>query len=303
MRKLNRIDDLLFRDLLRARLDHHNAVLRADDHDVQRALRALGIRRIHDELIIHNPDPHRAHRPMERNIAQRQRAARAVDAQHIRIIFLVRRVHKRNHLRLIPERLRKQRTNRPVNLTARQNLLLARPSFTLDKSAGNASTRIGELAILHRQREKIDALFRVRRSHSRRQNYIVATRSQRCAGGLLGHAPGLKFNLLAAGKLNCHVLFHVASLLSSSSRLSLCIASSVERARKSAALAVQLLAPPENCADRYRVGSCTHPNHSHEPHREDHAIRLSSSATPAARSYLTLHERCSRHESGPCVLP
>jgi hypothetical protein len=29
---------------------------------------------------------------------------------------------------------------------------------------------------------------------------------------LFRHASGLEFNLPAAGKLNCHVLFHVASL-------------------------------------------------------------------------------------------
>ena len=167
MRKFNRIDNALFRNLLRARLNHHDAVLRADDHDVQQALRTFRIRGIHNKLIVHNANPHRAYWPVKRNIAQRQRTTRAVDPQHIRIIFLIRGVNKRHNLRLIPEGLGKQRPDRTIDLPARQNLLLARPSLTLNKSAGNPSTCVRKLAILHSQREKVDSLFRVWRSHSR----------------------------------------------------------------------------------------------------------------------------------------
>ena len=105
---------------------------------------------------------------------KRQRAACAVDAEHVGIIFLVRRVDERNHLRLVAEGLGKQRADRTVDLTAGQNLLLAGTAFALDEAAGNASTGIGELAILHRQREEVDAFLRVGRSHRRRQNYVVA---------------------------------------------------------------------------------------------------------------------------------
>ena len=159
-------------------------------------------------------NPHRAHRPVEWNVAQSQRAARPVHPQHVRIVLLVRRVDERNHLRLVAEGLRKQRANRPVDLPARQDLLLARPSLALDEAAGNASARVGVLAVLHRQREEVDPLLRVGRGHSRRQNCVVSARGERGAGGLLGHPSGLKCNPLAAGKLYCHFLLHRLPLLS-----------------------------------------------------------------------------------------
>ena len=59
----------------------------------------------------------------------------------------------------------------------RQNFLLARPSFALDEAAGNASTGVRELAILDRQREEVDAFFRVGRSHRGGQHGVVAAGS------------------------------------------------------------------------------------------------------------------------------
>ncbi len=214
MRKLDRIHNALFRNLLRAGLDHHDAVLGADDHDVQRALLTLGIGRIHDELVVDDADAHCAHRAVKRNVAQRKRTARAIDPKHIRIIFLIRGVDECNHLRLVAEGFRKQRTNRTIDLTAGQDLLLARTSFALDESAWNASTGIRKLTIFHRQREEVDAFFRIGRGDSSRQHHVISARRQRGAGGLLGHAPRLKFDLLAAGKLYNHVLLHSLSLFS-----------------------------------------------------------------------------------------
>ena len=61
-----------FRLLLRARLDHHDAVLVADNHDVHRGLCALGISGIDDELPIHAAYANGANRGAERNITESQ---------------------------------------------------------------------------------------------------------------------------------------------------------------------------------------------------------------------------------------
>ena len=175
---------------------------------------------------------------------KRQRAARAVHPQHVRIVLLVRRVDERNHLRLVAEGLRKQRTNRPVDLPAGQDLFLARPSLALDEAAGNASARIGVLAVLHRQREEVDALLRVGRGHGRGQNYVVSAGGERGAGGLLGHPSGLKFNPLAAGKLYCHFLLHSAPLLSFFCQLRKLGAAPLNNARRVAARQWPSLRPP-----------------------------------------------------------
>src|SRR5579871_743963 len=213
MRKLDSIDDAVFGNFLRAGLDHHNAILGPHNHDVQRTFLTLALGRVHHELIIHESNPHSSYWPMEGNVAQGKRTARTIDSEHIRIILFISGIDKRNHLRLIPKLLWKQRTDRTVDLAARQNLLLAGTTFALDKSTRNAATRVGELAVLNRQGEEVNPFLRIRRSHSRCQNYVVAACRKRRARGLLRHPTCLKFNLLATGKLNCNVLLHVASLL------------------------------------------------------------------------------------------
>jgi hypothetical protein len=45
--------------------------------------------RIDDPLAVHTTDPHRTNRPAERNVGHAQRRGCAVDAQNVRIVFLV----------------------------------------------------------------------------------------------------------------------------------------------------------------------------------------------------------------------
>ena len=60
--ELDRVDDRLFFDFLRARLDHHDAVGGSDDHDVDQASTHFVIRGIHDELSVDQANAHRADR-------------------------------------------------------------------------------------------------------------------------------------------------------------------------------------------------------------------------------------------------
>ena len=153
-------------------------------------------------------NPHSAHRAVEGDIRQPQRRARGVDANNVGIVLFVRRKHQRNHLGLIAEALGKQRANRPIDLAASQHFALARPAFALDKSAGNASAGISVLAVVHGQGEKIDAFAGIGGSYRGCQYYGIALAHQRGTGGLLGHPSGFKMQLLAAGKLDGHVVFH-----------------------------------------------------------------------------------------------
>src|SRR5260370_5194964 len=125
MSELDSIHNAVLGDFLRAGLDHHDAVLRAHNHDVQLALRTLGVRGVHDELAVYQANPHSSNRSMERDVAQRKRTAGAIDTKHVRIVLLVGRVDKGDNLRLIAKRLWEEGADRTVDLTARQNLLLA----------------------------------------------------------------------------------------------------------------------------------------------------------------------------------
>jgi hypothetical protein len=92
--------------------------------------------------------------------------------------------------------------------------LRARASFALDEPARNASAGIGKLAVLHGEREEVDALFRVGRSHGRAKDGVIAAGRKSGAGCLLGDPSRLKLDLLAAGKLYADFLFHWCVLFS-----------------------------------------------------------------------------------------
>src|SRR5437867_6963757 len=70
--ELNRIHYGFFFNFLRTRLDHYNAFSCADDHDIQQAVTHLAVGRIDDETAVYQADAHRANRPLERNIGNRQ---------------------------------------------------------------------------------------------------------------------------------------------------------------------------------------------------------------------------------------
>ncbi len=76
VRELDGGQDDLFGLFLGARLDHHDAVFVADDHDVDSGCRALGIGGIDDELAIHAAHAHRANRGAEGNVGESQCARR-----------------------------------------------------------------------------------------------------------------------------------------------------------------------------------------------------------------------------------
>ncbi len=118
MSELDGIHYALFFDLARAGLNHRDAFIGAHNHNVQRAHQPLGIGGIHDELTLHDADTDCTYRAMKRNIAQRQRTARAINAQDIRIVFTISGVHERNNLGLVTKRLRKEGPDRPIDLTA-----------------------------------------------------------------------------------------------------------------------------------------------------------------------------------------
>src|SRR5665213_1982250 len=93
-------------------------------------------------------------------------------------------------------------------------------SFSLSAEYTNASTGVGELAILNRQREEVDAFLGVGRSGCGCQHGVVAAGGESGAGRLLGHAAGLELDVLSAGKLYGNVLLHMNS---SSSLCLLCL--------------------------------------------------------------------------------
>ena len=161
MAEFDRVNNELFAHFFRSALHHHDAVLGADDHDVQRALMTLRIGGIDNELIVHTAHAHRANRSAERDIRERERRAGAIDADDIRIVFLIRREDERDDLRLVAEAFRKERADGTVDLPRGQDLFLAGTSFALDEAAGDAAAGVGVLAVIHGEGKEIDAFARL----------------------------------------------------------------------------------------------------------------------------------------------
>ena len=174
MPELDAGDDRLFRHFLRARLDHHDAVHGADDHQVELAFALFVVGRIDDELAVHLSDAHRANRAVKRNVRHAQRHRRTVNAGNIGIVGGIRRQHHGDDLGLAAEAFGEQRPNRAIDLPAGQNLALAGTPFALDESARNASGGVGVLAVIHREGEEVDALAGIGVGASGGENHVIA---------------------------------------------------------------------------------------------------------------------------------
>ena len=163
---------------------------------------ALGIGGVDDELAIHAAHADCANRGAEGNVGESQRARCRIDADHIGIVFLVGGEDQRNHLGLVAEAVGEERADGAVDLAAGQDFFFAGAAFALDEAAGDAATGIGVFAVIDREGEKVDAFPGIGRGNGSGQNDGFARGHQCGARGLLGHAPGLKDQPLAAGKLD-----------------------------------------------------------------------------------------------------
>ena len=117
--ELDGAEDDVFGLLLGAGLDHHDAVLMADDHDVERGVGALGVGGIDDELAIDAAHAHGAHGGAEGNVRERERSGRGVDADDVGIVFLVGGEDQRDDLGLVAEAVGEERADGAVDLARR----------------------------------------------------------------------------------------------------------------------------------------------------------------------------------------
>src|SRR5579863_3977426 len=155
--ELDRVNNNLFADFFRARLDHHNAIGSADDHDVQRALAHFIVGRINNELAVDLADAHGSDWTEKRNFGKGERAGSAVDSEHVGIVAGVSGENEGDDLSLALESLGKHRTHGAIDLAAGEHFAVAHAAFALDEASGKASTGIGVFAVVDGEREKIYA--------------------------------------------------------------------------------------------------------------------------------------------------
>ena len=192
MRRFESFHHLLLRHLLGTGLDHDEAVLAAGNDEIQLALLTLLERRVDDILIVHQADAHAGDRLLERNLRDGERSRCAGDCQDVGVVFGIRGQHQRDDLRFVPPAGRKQRADRSIDDSARQDFLLGGFAFTFEESTGDAAGRVGVFAIVDRERQKIDAFPWVRCTTRRHQDDRVAVSNDHRAGGLLGQLAGFE---------------------------------------------------------------------------------------------------------------
>ena len=152
------------------RFDHQHRSLRSGDDEIQLRRRGLLEGGIENELSADVADARRAHRTVERETGHRERSRRADECGDVRVDVGVERQDGGDHLHLVAEAGREQRTQRAIDEPRGQRLLLGRPSFALEEAAGDLPRGIRLLDVVHGQRKEIPARLRRTRSDDRRQH-------------------------------------------------------------------------------------------------------------------------------------
>ncbi len=189
----------VLRDLLRARLDHHDRVLGAGHQQVQLALRLeVGGGGVDHEGPVPVAHPHRADRPVERDVGDDERRGGADDGEGVRVVLEVGGEQQADDLGLARVALGKERPQRPVDHPGGEDLLLVRPSLALEEAAGDLAARVVALAVVDREGQEVESHPRLALRARRRQDHGVAEAHQDCSVGLLGHLPRLDRQGVAA---------------------------------------------------------------------------------------------------------
>ena len=195
--QLERLEELLLGHLVGAGLHHRQAFLRADDDEVERALlRALGKRRVDDELAVDQADANAADRAEERHRRDHQGRGDAVDREDVVRGDHVRREDGGDALHLVAVALRPERPDRAVDHARGQDRPLGGASLALEEAAGDLPGRVRPLLDIDREREEICALTGVGAALRGRKDHGLAGADDDCAVCLLGELARLEGDVL-----------------------------------------------------------------------------------------------------------
>ena len=181
MRQAQRLDDRLFGHFLGPGFHHDDGVPGTGHDEVELALLHLVDRWADNQLVVEHPDADGPDRPLEGDRGDRERQRGAVDGHGGRIGVLVDGEHGRDHLHVIAEVLREERTDGSVDQAAVENGLLAGTSLAADEAARDLARRIELLLVVAGERKEVDPLPRRRRHHGGDEQHGVAHTHGDCA--------------------------------------------------------------------------------------------------------------------------
>src|SRR5581483_521629 len=197
VRELERLEERVLRHLVGARLDHRQAVLRADDDQVERRLLRVLQRRVDDEpALLAAADAHGADRAEERERGDHERRGGAVDAQDVVPGDHVGAQHRADHLHLVAEALRPERPDRAVDHARGEDRPLGGASLALEEAARDLAGGVHALLDVDRQGEEVRTFARLRAALGGGEHHRVAAADDDGAVRLLRELAGLEADLL-----------------------------------------------------------------------------------------------------------
>ena len=155
MAELQRLDELLFGQLVGAAFDHQHVGLGADIDQIERRTVHLLDVRVGDELAVDQADADAPDGAVPRNVGDGESGAGAVDHRNIGFVDLVGRHELADDLDLIEQAFREERTARTVAEAGRQDFLFGRATFALEVAAGETAGRSVLFTVIDREREPI----------------------------------------------------------------------------------------------------------------------------------------------------
>ena len=147
----------VFVEFLGFRFHHQHGVGGAGDDQIELGLDHLVERRVEHVFVVDEADARGTDRTLERSARQRQRRGGGDQRQNVGIVLHVVRQHGDDDLGLVAPAIDEQGTDRAVDQTGDQRLLLGGPAFALEIAAGNAARGVGLFLIVDGEREEVDA--------------------------------------------------------------------------------------------------------------------------------------------------
>src|SRR5205085_7802581 len=149
-----------------ARFNHHDGLFRSRDDQVQTRLAHLVVSRVDDVAAFDQSDAHAGDWVQERNVGQVERARRARDRDHVRVVVRIGGDHTGDDLGLVAVTVGEEWPAGTVNEAAGKNLFFIGPAFAPEVIAGNTTGGIVGFTVFDREREEINTFAGCRRTDS-----------------------------------------------------------------------------------------------------------------------------------------
>ena len=196
--ELDRAEHDVLGQLVRLAFHHQHALAGAGHDEIELGLLGLRHGRVQQVLAVDVGHTGGAQRTKERDAGQRQRGGAADQGNDVGIVLQIMAQHRGDDLHLVVETLGEQRADRPVDEPADQCLVLARPAFTLEEAARDATGGERLLLVIHGEREKVLAGLGGPHADDGTQHDRLAVAGEHGAVGLAGDLARLQHQLAAA---------------------------------------------------------------------------------------------------------